>query len=198
MFSGIIEAQSQILSFEKCDQLFRVKFSRPPFFDDLKIGDSISCNGICLTVEKFDFESIQVSFGHETLRLLQINFDIEKSSPWNLERSLKFGDRVHGHLVTGHIEALGKVTKSQKFGENCLLSIEVPSELLKFIWLKGSITIQGVSLTVNEITKQEISLCLIPETLRKTNLGLLKNGDSVFVETDYLAKSYFQRRHYEI
>lgn len=191
MFSGIIEATSKVIFIEKRDSVVRVAVYRPEHFEDIKIGDSISCNGVCLTIEKFGGESIQLSLAHETLQLLKIDSTTLVGQLWNLERSLRFGDRVHGHLVTGHVEAIGEVTRSEALGESWMLDFKVPEIVKNYIWKKGSIAVQGVSLTVNEFDYGIVSVCLIPETLKKTNLSSLKVGHFVNVETDYLAKAYF-------
>ncbi len=198
MFSGIVEATSEVLFIEKRENVVRVKVSRPADFTDLKTGDSISCNGVCLTVETFDSETIQFSLANETLQLLKINSDELLGKIWNLERSLKFGDRVHGHLVTGHIETLGTVVRSEAIGESWFLDVKVPSNMARYIWKKGSIALQGVSLTVNEFSDYTVSVCLIPETLKRTHLNLLQLGQAINVETDYLAKAYFQGRDHEL
>ncbi len=198
MFSGIVEATAEVLFVEKRENLVEVRVSRPSHFDDIGIGDSIACNGICLTVEKFDDRTIQFALANETLSLLKIQADLLKGQKWNLERSLRFGDRVHGHLVTGHVEALGQVVRSEALGESWLLDIKVPQSLARTIWKKGSIAVHGVSLTVNDFDKSNVNLCLIPETIKRTNLGDLKPGKFVHIETDYLAKAYFEGRSYEL
>ena len=192
MFSGIVEATGKVLSIEKRENVVQVQLSKPNDFNDLKIGDSISCNGVCLTVEKFSETSMQFSLANETLTVLKIQPDKLLGQTWNLERSLRFGDRVHGHLVTGHVEFLGEVVRSEAVGESWFLDVKVPEEAKLYIWKKGSIALQGVSLTVNEFSNQIISVCLIPETVKRTNLGELKLGQMINVETDYLAKAYFQ------
>lgn len=192
MFSGIVEAVGKVLSVEKRENVVQVQISKPVEFNDLKIGDSIACNGVCLTVEKFDSEKIQFSLANETLTLLKIDADKLSGQTWNLERSLRFGDRVHGHLVTGHVEFLGQVVRSEAVGESWFLDVKVPARAGHYLWKKGSVALQGVSLTVNEFANETVSVCLIPETLKRTNLAELKAGQLINVETDYLAKAYFQ------
>ena len=192
MFSGIVEATGKVLSVEKRENVVQVQLSKPTDFNDLKIGDSISCNGVCLTVEKFSENTIQFSLANETLTVLKIEADKLLGQTWNLERSLRFGDRVHGHLVTGHVEFLGEVVRSEAVGESWFLDVKVPAQAKQFIWKKGSVALHGVSLTVNEFSNKIISVCLIPETVKRTNLGELKLGQMINVETDYLAKAYFQ------
>ena len=198
MFSGIVEATAQVLFIEKRENVVRVQVSKPSHFDDIQTGDSISCNGVCLTVEQFDSHKIQFSLAEETLKLLKINPDKLLGRIWNLERSLRFGDRVHGHLVTGHVEALGEVIRSEAVGESWFLEVKIPDHVKPYVWKKGSVSLQGVSLTVNEFSNNILSVCLIPETLKRTNLADLKIGDLINVETDYLAKAYFQGKNHEL
>lgn len=198
MFSGIVEATAEVLFVDQRENLVEVQLSRPAHFDDLQNGDSIACNGVCLTVENFNDRTIQFALANETLSLLKIEANRLKGQKWNLERSLRFGDRVHGHLVTGHIEALGEIVRSEALGESWLLDVKVPQNLSWAIWNKGSLAVHGVSLTVNQFENSTVGLCLIPETMKRTNLGDLKPGDLVNIETDYLAKAYFQRQSYEL
>ncbi len=194
MFSGIIEALSPVLAVEPGESVVRVTLARPSTFQDLKTGDSVACNGICLTLENFNQNNLQFTLAHETLQLLKLTPRQLKGQLWNLERSLRFGDRVHGHLVSGHVEAQGQVIQSEALGESRLLEVQVPKELMRHIWPKGSIALHGVSLTVNQVKDNQLSVCLIPETLKRTNLGSVQVGDLLHIETDYLAKAYFQGR----
>lgn len=196
MFSGIVESQSKVIktsSDQNTDQkLIRILVQRPASFDDLKIGDSICVNGICLTIEEFDSKQIQFCLGFETLSILSSSFTQWSQFNLNLERSLKLGDRVHGHLVTGHVDGLGKIIHSYADGDCWQMRLQVPSDLKNFFWKKGSVCLNGVSLTVNEVNDEMISVCLIPETIAVTNLSSLPEGYFVNVEADYLAKAYFQ------
>ena len=198
MFSGIIEAQSQIKSQSSSDQAIRIEIKKPQSFDDIKIGDSICINGVCLTVEKFDDQIIQFCLGAETLKLLGSSFKLWTHYPLNLERSLRLGDRIHGHLVTGHVDAAAKIHRTYEDGECWQMQIEIPDSLKNYFWKKGSICLNGVSLTVNEVHRTEkqtlVDLCLVPETLKKTNLSHYEAGDLVNVEADYLAKAYLMQR----
>lgn len=186
MFAGIVEAVAQVQKIEERPGRVIVQVERPQNYTDIALGDSIAVNGVCLTVEKFDQASMTFSLGAETLRLLGSDF-LEK--PLNLERSLRFGDRIHGHLVTGHVEALGEVVRSQAQGESWFLDVRVPKNILRFVWPKGSITLHGVSLTVNSIDKDIVGVCLVPETQKRTNLTELKTGHSIHLEADYMAKA---------
>lgn len=196
MFSGIVEAQTQIIRTQS-DQdanskTIRIFVNKPPSFDDLKIGDSICTNGVCLTVEAFTQDQIQFCLGAETLAVLGDTFAQWSQHGLNLERSLKLGDRIHGHLVTGHVDGLGKVSQSYQDGECWQIVIQVPEDIKKFFWKKGSICMNGISLTVNDVQDNLISVCLIPETMMVTNLTQIPVGSFMNVESDYLAKAYFQ------
>jgi riboflavin synthase len=192
MFSGIVEAVQKIMTAEEAPGVIRIKVERPQSFDDIKLGDSISTDGVCLTVEKFDSQTITFALAPETLKVLNwktSNAGGLAGRKLNLERSLRFGDRIHGHLVTGHVDSLATVKKAQPEGESFFLDVEIKDTVLPYVWKKGSITLNGVSLTVNEIQKNVVSVCLIPETLKRTNLGDLKVGDFVNVEPDYMARA---------
>jgi riboflavin synthase len=196
MFSGIVEAKTQIIRTQS-DQdanskTIRIFVNKPVSFDDLKIGDSICTNGVCLTVEAFTQDQIQFCLGAETLVVLGGTFSQWSQHELNLERSLKLGDRIHGHLVTGHVDGLVKVIRSYQDGECWQIVIQVPEDIKKFFWKKGSICMNGVSLTVNDVQDDLISVCLIPETMMATNLTQVPVGAFMNVESDYLAKAYFQ------
>lgn len=200
MFSGLVESVQKIEKVIPQNQSLTLMIARPREFDDLKIGDSISVDGVCLTLEKFTLEQMQFTLGLETLHILfsQTLSDLSHlqnkllGKSVNLERSLKWGDRVHGHMVSGHVEALGEVVRAEAVGDSYILEISFPSELKSFILKKGSIALHGVSLTVNEINNTQLQVCLIPETLRKTNLGFLRPKDKINIETDLNLKSIFK------
>lgn len=193
MFSGIVESVQPILFVEKgAGHLIRITVQKPSDFNDLHNGDSIATDGVCLTVEKFDSKTITFALATETLKVLRWSPedpDRLLGRKLNLERSLRFGDRIHGHLVTGHVDSLGKVLRSEGSEENWFLDVQVASNVLPFVWRKGSITLNGVSLTVNEIKASTVSVGLIPETVKRTNLGELKVNSWVNVEPDYMAKA---------
>lgn len=201
MFSGIIEQQSEIVDIVQKQTSVQIIVRRPKTFDDLKLGDSIATNGVCLTVENIQPTTLQFTLGHETLKFLDRAFINWKILKLNLERSLKFGDRVHGHLVTGHVDQTGEIVDSEAVGECWLLKVKL-SDGLGVVWKKGSIAINGVSLTVNEVENSAdglfVSVCLIPETIKKTNLVDYRAGDLVMIETDYLAKAYFNKQSTEV
>lgn len=189
MFSGIVEATSSTKNIEKRGDVLQLIVYRPRDFNDLKVGDSVSVNGICLTVEAFNEETIQFALAAETLQITNWSEDSLKVQSWNLERSLRLGDRIHGHMVSGHVDAMGEVKDVEDLKETRFLKVRVPEALQPYLWKKGSITIQGVSLTVNKFEDFVLEVCLIPETLVRTNLGALKTGDPVTLEVDTMARA---------
>lgn len=189
MFSGIIEACAPIETVEPRSDLITLFVSRPSHFDDIHLGDSIATNGVCLTVEAFTDKHIQFTLGQETLQVTGWTLESLKNQSVNLERSLKFGDRVHGHFVSGHVDTTTTVIDVQK-GESWNLKFSKKNINSKMVWSKGSIAIQGVSLTLNEVTESYFSVCLIPETLLRTNLKNIKAGDVVNIEYDTWAKAF--------
>lgn len=189
MFSGIVESVMPIVSSQELPNAYRIQIKKPNEFNDIKLGDSIACDGVCLTVEAFDDAQMTFALAAETIKVLQWNPQSWLGKVVNLERSLRFGDRIHGHLVTGHVDSLGLVQRAELQGESFFLDIKVESSVLPYVWKKGSVTLNGVSLTVNDLTGDVVSVCLIPETLKRTNLGLLKPGSKVNVEPDYMARA---------
>jgi len=199
MFTGIVEATSQTIKTFKdsSKDLLRFLVQRPPSFDDIEIGDSIATNGICLTVESFDQDSIQFALGAETLKITGWTPESVSKMTWNLERSLCFGDRIHGHLVTGHVDFTGRVLETLPSPESLGLKIQFPISAHKYFWPKGSVCLNGVSLTINEVGSDFLRVHLIPETLKATNLGALQVGHVVNIEVDSFARGmihYFQER----
>ncbi len=187
MFSGIIEAQSKILSTVSLESSLRIELERPPSFDELKTGDSISVNGMCLTLEKFNADQMQLTLGAESLRVLGSVPLINQIV--NIERSLRWGDRIHGHWVTGHVDQTVEILTTQPEGECWFLKLELPTALRVFIFEKGSVCLNGVSLTVNQVSKDFFSILLIPETIQRTNLTHMKSGQRINLEADWMAKS---------
>lgn len=188
MFTGIIEEKSKILSVDEGEQVLQITVARPAGFDDIKIGDSIACNGICLTIENFDVDSMEFTIGYETLQITGWTAANLRGAELNLERSLRFGDRIHGHLVSGHVDTTSELLAKEWVGESLLLNFSLPKKLRREVWEKSSVALNGVSLTVNWIEDEKFQVCLIPETVRKTNLNDIEIGDRINIETDYYMK----------
>lgn len=197
MFSGLIESVQKIEKVTQGQGALSLFISRPAEFTDIKPGDSIAVDGICLTLEEFSSQQMKFTLGAETLKVISIpslspSAELEKKLSQkmvNLERSVKWGDRIHGHLVSGHVEEQGTVVKSQALGDSWILEVLCPENLGAFILKKGSIAFNGVSLTVNQFENSVVQVCLIPETLKKTNLGSLRPNDRINIETDLNVKS---------
>lgn len=191
MFTGIIEKTAPVL--EKADD--SITLERPSSFDDIKLGSSIAVSGICLSVISLDekkmvFDVMSETWERTTLQYLTVGDSV------NLERSLKMGDRLEGHVVQGHVEAVASVTsyKLQVTGSSAELCVELPEALLSCVVEKGSIAIDGVSLTIAALDCHTMTIGLIPHTLEHTTLGSLQAGDQVNIETDVLMRSLIARR----
>lgn len=190
MFTGLIQEISKIkeISAPSTDG-FKIKISKPTHWNDLKLGESIACDGVCLTLTNFENESLEFFVGAETLDKTTFkNLEIHKDI--NVERSLAFGDRLGGHVVSGHIDGVAVVTQAKRDGQCLDLKLKLGAEQFRFVVPKGSLCANGVSLTVNEIDRdtKTIGIYLIPETMARTNLSDLKKGDLVNIETDQFVK----------
>ena len=154
---------------------------------DVKVGSSILCSGICLTITKKEKNFFVVNISEETLKVTNaINW--KKGTKLNLEKSLKVGDELGGHIVTGHIDKTTSLLKKKKLKKSLILIFELPKELQRFICKKGSIAIEGISLTVNDVKQKSFSISIIPHTFDITTLGSIKKGDIVNLEIDILAR----------
>lgn len=198
MFSGIVETTCPVVFAEMQSELIRLKVKQPPEFNDLQLGDSIAVNGVCLTLEAVEGSLMQFALGPETLKITEWTVSSVLGRSVNLERSLRLNDRIHGHLVTGHVDAMGKIAKIEALSESLTLNIAYPKALAPYIWKKGSVALNGVSLTVNAVSETSageslLQVGLIPETLRRTNLGELKVGDSITVEVDNMARGLLRK-----
>ncbi|MDB4977882.1 MAG: riboflavin synthase [Candidatus Peribacteria bacterium] len=192
MFTGIIEATAKIL--QKTDNTLQIE--RPSLFSDIKEGNSISVSGTCLSVTKFDQTFMEFDVVPETWSRTKFG-GMNIGDSVNLERSLAANGRFEGHIVQGHVEAVGMVqaltmllqdSSAEGSWQAAMLHIVLPRQLLDRVVFKGSIAIDGTSLTVANIDQQICSIALIPHTLEHTTLGLLKTGDAVNIETDVLGR----------
>jgi riboflavin synthase len=191
MFTGIVEAVGEIKQIRSLEGGISLSIA-PGILDleDVKAGDSIAVNGVCLTVTVVAKDMFSVDISRETLGCTE---GLDKpGGQVNLERALLLSDRLDGHLVSGHVDATGEVVKLEPVGESYTLAIKAPDALLKYIARKGSISVNGVSLTVNRIEGDELEINLIPHTLAVTTLKDLKNGVKVNLEVDMLAR-YIER-----
>lgn len=187
MFTGIVEYRTEISDIEEYSGGSRISISVPKPFSSVKRGDSIAVNGCCLTVVRKAGHKLYFDVIHETLRKTNLG-KLKKGSAVNLERALKMGDRLNGHYVMGHIDGRGTVDGLRNDAAETKLIIRFPGKLASWIIPKGCICVDGVSLTVGEVSGRTFSLYLIPHTLEETTFGFLKKGDQVNLETDILLK----------
>ena len=186
MFSGITTNLGKIIKISRSKNPdFYIKSDMK--LEDVRIGSSIMCSGICLTVTKKENDVFSVNISEETL-------NVTNSSNWkigssiNLEKSLKLGDEISGHLVTGHIDGISELKKIIKLEKSHLLHFSIPKSLKKFICRKGSISLNGVSLTINDVKNKFFTVNLIPHTYKNTTFSSIRDGDIVNVEIDILAR----------
>jgi len=159
--------------------------------DDLGIGNSVSVNGACLTVVSRAEREFAVDVSMETLSVTSLGA-LAPGAPVNLERAMKLHQRIGGHLVSGHVDAIGAVRNRRQDGNTLILTIEAPKEILRYCVPKGSIAVDGISLTINELTDRSFGVAIIPHTAKVTTLGLKQIGDAVNLESDLIGK-YVER-----
>lgn len=187
MFTGIIEELGKITAIEQQKDAARFTIAGKIVTSDLKRGDSISVSGTCLTAIEISPEEFTADVMHETLRLSSLG-SAKVGDVVNLERAMTAATRFGGHVVLGHVDGVGEFVSREKSENWDWVKISIPENLMKYVVHKGSITLDGISLTVNEIVGNVIALSLIPETLRVTTLGYKNPGDRVNVEVDVMAK----------
>jgi riboflavin synthase len=187
MFTGIIEELGRVLAIEQQPDAIRLTIGAAKVLSDLGRGDSISCSGTCLTAIEIDDKGFTADVMLETLKRTSLS-EVKVGDPVNLERAMNATTRYGGHVVQGHVDGVGEFVSREKSDNWDWVKIRVPRELLKYVVMKGSITFDGISLTVNSIEDDVIGLSLIPETLTVTTLGYKGPGDKVNVEADILAK----------
>jgi riboflavin synthase len=187
VFTGIVEELGRVKAIEIQPDALRLTIEGPLVVSDVKRGDSVAVSGTCLTVVEHDRTSFTADVMQETLNLTSLD-GIRVGDPVNLERAMTSATRFGGHVVQGHVDGVGEIISREPSENWELVRVRVPSALMKYVVLKGSITIDGVSLTVNEVGKDFIGLSLIPETLKLTTLGSKQPGAKVNLEADVMAK----------
>ena len=187
MFTGLIEDIATLVGIQPLQNGKSLEINSPVITDELKIGDSVAINGVCLTVTQIKVPCFQVEAVSETLAKSTIG-SLKSGSKVNLERALRFGDRMGGHFVQGHIDGQGQVQQKYRDGSTIWFDIKIPRDFDRYVIFKGSIAIDGISLTVAQKTDQHVKISIIPHTYENSNLQFRNRGDSVNIEFDMMAK----------
>ena len=188
MFSGIVEGQATLSSKKEEKSIVRMEFKTTGFNpDDLDLGASIAINGVCLTATSLNKDSFSVDVSTETLKCTNIG-ELEVEDVVNIEQSLKIGDSIDGHFVFGHVDEVSTVQNIEVLDQTKILHFSLSQEGMRFVVKKGSIAIDGVSLTVNEVSNSGFQVMIIPHTLEKTSFNDFKKGTRANIEYDMLAR----------
>ena len=187
MFAGIVEELGIVTNISRRGYNSLLEIKAKKVSEDIKIGDSVSVNGACLTVVKIGSGALTFEAMPETLKVTNLG-NLRISEKVNLERSLKIGDRLSGHFVTGHIDCAGTIRKKSFVNNNLCFEIAVPQEFIKHCLPKGSVSVDGISLTLVNKKSNTFSVYIIPHTLKNTTLGSKGPSDKVNIEFDILAK----------
>jgi riboflavin synthase len=187
MFTGLVEGVGEVLRVQPKgpDAVLLIK---PPWpLNETVLGESIAVNGACLTVTNTGGGGFSVDVSAESLSRTTLG-GLKTGAKVNLERALQLGDRLGGHLVSGHVDCVGAISGKEQVGDSIRFTISIPKEHLLYIVEKGSVTVEGISLTVNQVDGAGFSLNIIPHTMAETTLKLAAKGDSVNIETDIIGK----------
>ena len=187
MFTGIVENKGKVLKVEHRGEMKRLTLDVPFDLTEMQLGDSININGVCLTVVEKRGRAVSVDLSPESLQRTTLA-RVKEADQVNLERALRLSDRLGGHIVTGHIDGIGTIIERRTEGNSLYLRVRIPQAVTPYVVQKGSIAIDGISLTVNEFREDWIRVTLIPYTLEKTTLIEKKVGEEVNVEADILGK----------
>ena len=187
MFTGIIEEIGQIKNISTNNEAMQITIGANKVLEGVKLGDSIAINGVCLTVTNFTKDSFSIDVMPETFRATSMA-GLTVGSPLNLERSLAVGDRMGGHFVTGHVDGIAKIIEKKSVDNAIYYTLEMGEELIKYCILKGSIAVDGISLTIYGVNDNNVQISLIPHTVSNTILGCKKVDDIVNIECDMLSK----------
>ena len=187
MFTGIVEECGKIVAVQRIGPVTRLTLEADKICQDTKIGDSISVDGVCLTVACLKEKKLSFDIIPETLRVSTLE-SLKPTDKVNLERALRAGDRIGGHFVTGHIDCRGIIRSKKRIRGNWEFQIAIPPAFLKFAVKKGSVALNGVSLTIADVQRGALFVCLIPHTLEVTTFSFKKTGEKMNVELDLLVK----------
>lgn len=187
MFTGIIEETGIVKSFSRDSNGATVVVECKKILEDIHLGDSISINGVCETVINFSSDSFSARVSDETLSVTTFE-SLKVGDRVNLERALSLNSRLGGHIVSGHVDCVGKFVGKEQLTDFYNLEFEIPKEQSKYVVYKGSVTVNGISLTIANVEENVFKVAIIPHTYENTNLSLLRLGDYVNIETDILGK----------
>lgn len=187
MFTGIVETVGSVKSIRRKDKAIELFIDSALICEDLKLGDSISVNGVCLTATSITKPQFSVDVIHETIRSSSLN-KLTSNSKVNLERAMPMNGRFGGHIVSGHVDGVGTIRKILNDGNSIIYTIEAPENVMRYTIDKGSITIDGISLTVASVSERSFQVAIIPFTASETTLSLRKVGDTVNLESDLVGK----------
>ena len=187
MFTGLIEGTGRLEKLAGGAEGALLSVKAPFLIDGTRLGDSVSVNGVCLTVVGIRGQVLTFDVSLETLSSSNLG-SLRPGAALNLERALRLSDRLGGHLVTGHVDGIGKLARREPAGASILLAVETPAELMPFIVEKGSVALNGISLTVNRVYATRFEVNIIPHTFKMTTLNDVEIGDTVNIETDLIGK----------
>jgi riboflavin synthase len=191
MFTGIVEELGSVKALRREAGAARLTISASTVLSDTAIGDSICVNGVCLTVVEMSGSEFSADVAVETLKVTNLG-DLKIGARVNLERALQLSARIGGHLVSGHVDSVGRIREKRDEGNGWRIFIDAPGSVLRYVIKKGSIAIDGISLTVADVDRTGFSIAMIPHTAKLTTLGFKAGGDSVNLETDIIGK-YVER-----
>jgi len=191
VFTGLIEEIGRVVAIEKKDRSAQLQLAAPKLAAKVAVGDSVAVNGCCLTVTAKRGDELTFDLLEETIERTNLK-QLRRDSPVNLEPALTAGEPLGGHFVQGHIDCCAEVVSSEAAGEDCRLEVKLPAEFAHYAAYKGSIAINGISLTIAELLPKSFAVWIIPHTRRHTNMAEIKVGDLVNLEFDILAK-YIER-----
>ena len=194
MFTGIIEEIGKVKYIRKTGQQAHITIQFQKNFSDIALGESIAVNGVCLTVANFGEDYFSADVSEETLNRTNLG-ELKALGEVNLERALKVGERLGGHFVSGHIDGIGRIANKNKKGKDVLLTITAPEEILGGVVVKGSIAVDGISLTVASCDSKSFTMFIIPHTEASTNIRHKKAGDRVNLENDMIGKYIEKHAH---
>lgn len=187
IFTGIVEELGNVQRLNKGSHSYSLEVKAQRVLEDVKLGDSIAVNGVCLTVNQYSREYFTADVMPETVAKTTLQY-LRQGMPVNLERALRLGDRMGGHLVQGHVDGVGSIIKKEKQDIAIVFTIKAPAAIIKYSVPKGSIAIDGISLTLIDVATESFTVSLIPHTTQKTTLGLKQPGDLVNLESDIIGR----------